>query len=153
MPDDAGLAVGLATASIVLPTALVTAKYWCGFAIALAEPAVALVERDEAVHQLQEPLLVEEPVQGDLEPGEPVAPSSPSASAAQGDAVVVDVPRRVVVERRERRAVARGDAIADQVSTQNRNADRELAEVRLQLRVRRAPDPRARPRRSSARGC
>ena len=81
---------------MVLPTALVTAKYWCGLAIRLLQPVRALVERGEVAHQLQEPLLVVEPVERGLQRGHRFAVFA-CDPGRDGHAVVVDVPRREVV--------------------------------------------------------
>ena len=53
----------LRTASMVLPTASDTAKYWCGLAIRLTRPSSVAGERDVAGQQLEEPVVLEHAVQ------------------------------------------------------------------------------------------
>ena len=134
VPDDAGLAVAR-TASMVLPTALVTAKYWCGLAIRLASPSAPASNAREVAQELQEPLDVADAVDEQLEAGPEVVVAL-GVAELDWAAVVVDVPRREVVERGERRAVLGEEPVAGHDEHAEPERHRELAQVGLQLGVR-----------------
>ena len=124
----------LSTAWTVLPTALVTAKYWCGLAMRLAEPVRALIERGEVADQLQEPVLVVEALQCRLQRSHGLAVLH--VPRRDGHAVVVDVPRGEVVEGSERRAVLGLDPVGGEREDAEAERHGELAQVGLQLGVR-----------------
>ncbi len=101
----------------------------------LAEPAVDRGERGVPAQQLQESLLLEDPVQQQLQPGDG---RTVGARAARGHLrpVLVDVPSREVVQLSERRAVPGGDAVGDDGEHREPERHRELTQVGLQLGVR-----------------
>ena len=63
MPDHAGLPVAAHRLDGLARPPWTTAKYWCGLAIRLTSPPSRLGERDVAAAGLEEPALLEQPVQ------------------------------------------------------------------------------------------
>ncbi len=134
VPDDARLAVALhgldgATHRLGHGEVLV------GLGDPLLETFRPLVECREVAQQLKEPLEVEDPVDEELQPGAQVAVTRLD-DCGNRLAVVVDVPGREVVQRRERRAVLREQAVTDDRQQAEPERHRELADVRLDLRMR-----------------
>ena len=133
VPDDAGLAVaahGLDGAGERLRDGEVLVR----LGDPLVEPARALVERGEPAQELQEPLLVVDTVQRELQPGHRLAVQARRAGC-DDLAVVIDVPRREVVQKCERRPVLREQPVGDQSEHGEPERHRELVQVRLDLRV------------------
>ena len=96
------------------------------------EPVTARVERHEVALQLQEPFGVAHAVDQVLQFDTQVEVVR-IAGEGRAPAVVVDVPGRVVVQRRERRSVAGGDAVADDGEHGEPERHRKLTQVGVQL--------------------
>jgi len=91
----------LSTACTVLPTALVTAKVLVRLGDSLRQTVGALVEGGEVAQQLQETLLVEHALEQVLQASTQMGVVDLVAELDRL-AVVVDVPRREMVERRDK---------------------------------------------------
>ena len=98
----------------------------------LHQPTRRLGERDVAAQHLDEPPLLEESIQDKVQREIVV----PGGRLRHRLAVLVDVPRRVVLVRRERSAVAGGDAVTDHAGHVGPERQRQLLDVGADLRLR-----------------